>query len=241
LGETERGQEEDEAIRKGRDPSRGLFGNTPGERVREMEQEKTKKHVIREYAESIVIAVVMALIIKAFVIQAFKIPSGSMIPTLKIGDHILVNKFIYGTKLPFTDRIIIPLKRPNRGDIIVFKFPDDEKKDFIKRVIGLPGDIVEIKGKGVYINGSPIDDSYAVHSDPMVYPSGIQPRDNFGPLTVPQGSYFVMGDNRDFSLDSRYWGFVKLNKIKGKAFIIYWSWNGEERWVRWERIGMLIR
>lgn len=206
-----------------------------------MEQEKTKKHVIREYAESIVIAVVMALIIKAFVIQAFKIPSGSMIPTLKIGDHILVNKFIYGTKLPFTDRIIIPLKRPNRGDIIVFKFPDDEKKDFIKRVIGLPGDIVEIKGKGVYINGSLIDDSYAVHSDPVVYPSGIQPRDNFGPLTVPQDSYFVMGDNRDFSLDSRYWGFVKLNKIKGKAFIIYWSWNGEERWVRWERIGMLIR
>ena len=206
-----------------------------------MEQEKTKKHVIREYAESIVIAVVMALIIKAFVIQAFKIPSGSMIPTLKIGDHILVNKFIYGTKLPFTDRIIIPLKRPNRGDIIVFKFPDDEKKDFIKRVIGLPGDIVEIKGKGVYINGSLIDDSYAVHSDPVVYPSGIQPRDNFGPLTVPQDSYFVMGDNRDFSLDSRYWGFVKLNKIKGKAFIIYWSWNGEERWVRWNRMGMLIR
>ena len=206
-----------------------------------MEQGKTKKHVIREYAESIVIAVVMALIIKAFVIQAFKIPSGSMIPTLKIGDHILVNKFIYGTKLPFTDRIIIPLKRPNRGDIIVFKFPDDEKKDFIKRVIGLPGDIVEIKGKGVYINGSPIDDSYAVHSDPVVYPSGIQPRDNFGPLTVPQDSYFVMGDNRDFSLDSRYWGFVKLNKIKGKAFIIYWSWNGEERWVRWNRMGMLIR
>jgi len=206
-----------------------------------MEQGKTKKHVIREYAESIVIAVVMALIIKAFVIQAFKIPSGSMIPTLKIGDHILVNKFIYGTKLPFTDRIIIPLKRPNRGDIIVFKFPDDEKKDFIKRVIGLPGDIVEIKGKGVYINGSLIDDSYAVHSDPVVYPSGIQPRDNFGPLTVPQDSYFVMGDNRDFSLDSRYWGFVKLNKIKGKAFIIYWSWNGEERWVRWNRMGMLIR
>ncbi|MBI5407361.1 MAG: signal peptidase I [Nitrospirae bacterium] len=206
-----------------------------------MEQGKTKKHVIREYAESIVIAVVMALIIKAFVIQAFKIPSGSMIPTLKIGDHILVNKFIYGTKLPFTDRIIIPLKRPNRGDIIVFKFPDDEKKDFIKRVIGLPGDMVEIKGKKVSINGTPIDDSYAVHSDPMLYPSGIQPRDNFGPLTVPQDSYFVMGDNRDFSLDSRYWGFVKLNKIKGKAFIIYWSWNGEERWVRWERIGMLIR
>lgn len=206
-----------------------------------MEEGKSKKHVIREYAESIVIAVVMALIIKTFVIQAFKIPSGSMIPTLKIGDHILVNKFIYGTKLPFTDRVIIPLKRPNRGDIIVFKFPDDEKKDFIKRVIGLPGDSVEIKGKKVYINGNLIEDAYAVHSDPMLYPAGIQPRDNYGPLTVPQDSYFVMGDNRDFSLDSRYWGFVKLNKIKGKAFIIYWSWNGEERWVRWERLGMLIR
>ena len=164
----------------------------------------------------------MALIIKAFIVQAFKIPSGSMIPTLKIGDHILVNKFIYGVKIPFTDRIVIPFKMPQRGDIIVFKFPEDEKKDFIKRVVGLPGDTLEIKEKMVHINGKSLEEQYAAHSDPMVYPGAIQPRDNYGPIVIPEDSYFTMGDNRDFSLDSRYWGFVKLNKIKGKAFIIYW-------------------
>lgn len=206
-----------------------------------MDTGKKKKHIIREYIESIVIAILMALIIKAFIVQAFKIPSGSMIPTLKIGDHILVNKFIYGTKIPFTDKIIIPIKRPLRGDIVVFKFPEDEKKDFIKRVVGLPGDTVEIRNKRVYINGNPVEELFAAHSDSIIYPSGIQPRDNFGPVVVPEESYFVMGDNRDFSLDSRYWGFVKLNKIKGKAFVIYWSWDGEDRWVRWDRIGMLIK
>lgn len=206
-----------------------------------MEKVKNKKHIIREYLESIVIAIIMALVIKAFVVQAFKIPSGSMIPTLKIGDHILVNKFIYGTKIPFTDRIIFLLKKPGRGDIVVFKFPQDEKKDFIKRVIGLPGDLVEIRDKSVYINGNPLGEPYSTHSDTIVYPQGIQPRDNFSPIVVPEDSYFVMGDNRDSSLDSRYWGFVKLNKIKGKAFVIYWSWNGEDRWVRWDRIGMLIK
>lgn len=206
-----------------------------------MEKAKGKRHIIWEYVESILIAIVMALIIKAFIIQAFKIPSGSMLPTLKIGDHILVNKFIYGTKFPFTDSIIIPFKKPQRGDIIVFKFPEDEKKDFIKRVVGLPGDAVEIKEKKVYINGELLEEIYPVHTDPIVYPLGIQPRDNLGPVVVPEDSYFVMGDNRDFSLDSRYWGVVKLNKIKGKAFIIYWSWNGEDRWIRWDRIGMLIK
>ncbi|MBI5756741.1 MAG: signal peptidase I [Nitrospirae bacterium] len=207
----------------------------------EKAKSKSKKHVIREYIESILIAVVMALIIKAFIVQAFKIPSGSMIPTLKIGDHILVNKFIYGVKIPFTDRIVIPFKMPQRGDIIVFKFPEDEKKDFIKRVVGLPGDTLEIKEKMVYINGKSLEEQYAAHSDPMVYPGAIQPRDNYGPIVIPEDSYFAMGDNRDFSLDSRYWGFVKLNKIKGKAFIIYWSWDGEDSWVRWGRMGMLIK
>lgn len=202
---------------------------------------KKKKHIIREYIESILIAVIMALIIKAFIVQAFKIPSGSMIPTLMIGDHILVNKFIYGVKIPFTDKIIIPFKNPKYGDIIVFKFPEDEKKDFIKRVVGLPGDKLEIKDKKIYINGKFVDEQFAAHSDPMLYPSAIQPRDNLGPITVPEDSYFVMGDNRDFSLDSRYWGFVKLNKIRGKAFIIYWSWDGEDSWVRWNRISMLIK
>lgn len=202
---------------------------------------KKKKNIIREYVESILVAVIMALIIKAFIVQAFKIPSGSMIPTLKIGDHILVNKFIYGVKIPFTDKILIPFKKPYYGDIIVFKFPEDEKKDFIKRVVGLPGDTIEIKEKKVYINGKFVEELFAAHSDPMLYPAVIQPRDNFGPVTVPEDSYFVMGDNRDFSLDSRYWGFVKLNKIRGKAFIIYWSWDGEDSWVRWNRISMLIK
>ena len=202
---------------------------------------KKKKHIVREYIESILIAVIMALIIKAFIVQAFKIPSGSMIPTLQIGDHILVNKFIYGVKIPFTDRILIPVNLPVYGDIIVFKFPEDEKKDFIKRVVGQPGDSIEIKDKKVYVNGKFVAEQFAAHSDPMLYPGAIQPRDNFGPIVVPEDSYFVMGDNRDFSLDSRYWGFVKLNKIRGKAFIIYWSWDGEDSWVRWGRIGMRIK
>ena len=205
-----------------------------------MAEKKRKKHIIREYIESIIIAIIIALFIKTFFVQAFKIPSGSMLPTLQIGDHILVNKFIYGTKLPLTDKIVIPYKKPQRGDIIVFKFPEDETKDFIKRVIGLPGDIVEIINKKVYINGKPLNEPYAIHGDPYIYPADVQPRDNFGPIKVPENSYFVMGDNRDYSLDSRYWGFVKLNKIEGKAFIIYWSWDGKDRWVRWERIGMIL-
>ena len=195
-----------------------------------------KKSTLREYAEALLIAVVLALFIRTFIVQAFKIPSGSMIETLTIGDHILVNKFIYGIKIPFTDEILIPVSRPKRGDIIVFKYPLDESKDFIKRVIGEPGDTVEVRGKQVYVNHQALDEPYAIHSDPMVYLQDSQPRDNFGPVTVPQDSYFAMGDNRDHSMDSRYWGFVKLNKIKGRAFMIYWSWDKGRYWVRWERI-----
>ena len=183
---------------------------------------------------------VLALFIRTFVVQAFKIPSGSMIETLNIGDHILVNKFIYGIKIPFTDEVFIPISRPHHGDVIVFKFPEDESKDFIKRVIGEPGDVVEVRNKQVYVNGTLQDESYAIHRDPAVYPREAQPRDNFGPFAVPQNSYFMMGDNRDHSMDSRYWGVVKLNKIKGKAFIIYWSWDKSHYWVRWERIARVI-
>ena len=200
-----------------------------------------KKSRVREYTEALLIAVVLALFIRTFLVQAFKIPSGSMIPTLAIGDHILVNKFIYGTKVPFTDTVFIPLKAPQRGDIIVFKYPEDEKKDFIKRVVGLPGDTLEVRNKIVYINGVPLKESYASFSDPAVIPPGAQPRDNVGPVIIPEESYFMMGDNRDHSLDSRYWGFVKLNKIKGKAFMIYWSWNNENSGVRWNRLGMWLR
>ncbi len=167
-----------------------------------------------------------------------------MVPTLTIGDHILVTKFLYDFKLPYWDTILIRFSEPQRGDIIVFKFPEDESKDFIKRVIGLPGDTVEIRNKQVSINGEPLVEPYVQHLDPNILPHQVQPRDNLGPMIVPPDSYFVMGDNRDQSLDSRFWGFVKLEKIKGKAFLIYWSWNGQgalAHWVRWERLGKTIQ
>ncbi|MFQ5455388.1 MAG: signal peptidase I [Nitrospirota bacterium] len=202
---------------------------------------KRKKTILREYTEAIATAILLALFIRTFVVQAFKIPSGSMIPTLVVGDHILVNKFIFGIKIPFTDTSLININKPERGDIIVFKFPEDESKDFIKRVIGKPGDTIEIKNKLLYVNNKLMHESYIRHNDNVILQREYQPRDNFGPITVPPESYFVMGDNRDQSLDSRFWGFVKFNKIKGKAFLIYWSWDGKDRWVRWERIGELIR
>jgi signal peptidase I len=204
-----------------------------------------KKSVVREYAESIIIAILLALLIRAFVVQAFKIPSGSMKPTLLVGDHILVNKFIYGIKLrvPFSslNYTLIPISSPKRNDVVVFIYPVDPKKDFIKRVIGLPGDTVQVKNKRVYINNLPIVDPHGVHSDQMIIPEAEQPRDNTGPIIVPPHKYFVMGDNRDESYDSRYWGFVDQKEIIGEAFIIYWSWDRTEFGVRWGRIGKLIR
>ncbi len=161
--------------------------------------------------------------------------------TLLVGDHILVNKFIYGVKLPFTNTTIIPVKNPEHGDIIVFKFPEDPDKDFIKRVIGVSGDLVESRDKQVYLNHEPINHDYGIHTDPHIIPGGIQPRDNFGPIKVPENSLFVMGDNRDHSYDSRFWGFVNVNAVKGKALIIYWSWDKENFGVRWGRTGDILR
>ena len=200
-----------------------------------------RKSVFREYVEAIVIAGLLALFIRTFVVQAFKIPSGSMEDTLLIGDHILVNKFLYGTDIPFTKIKILPVREPRQGDIIVFKYPGDETKDFIKRVIGTPGDVLEVINKKVYINGEPIDEPYTVYKDEEVLPRNLQSRDNFGPVKVPAGKYFMMGDNRDKSHDSRFWGFVDEDKILGKALFIYWSWDGEDRWVRWERMGDLVK
>ena len=162
--------------------------------------------------------------------------------TLQIGDHILVNKFIYGVRLPFTDITLMDVRAPKRRDIIVFRFPEDESKDFIKRVVGIPGDIIEIKEKVLYVNGHPQrDETYVNAKDSEAIPRIVSARDNFGPITVPKDSYFVMGDNRDHSLDSRFWGFVHNTKIKGEAFIIYWSWDSEATWVRFNRIGKMIR
>ena len=199
-----------------------------------------KKHIVREYAESIIIAVILALIIRAFVVQAFKIPSGSMEDTLAIGDHILVNKFIYGSKIPFTDKRIWKIRDPKRGDVIVFEYPEDPSKDFIKRVIGTPGDVIEERDKKVYVNGKPYVNPHEVHKETDLIPREQNPRDSFGPVTVPADSYFVMGDNRDRSYDSRFWGFVKNSKIKGLAFIKYWSWDSANFRVRWGSIGKTI-
>jgi len=199
-----------------------------------------KKSVFREYAEAIIIAGLLALVIRTFIVQAFKIPSGSMEDTLLVGDHVLVTKFLYGTHIPFTNVTVLPLREPKRGDIIVFKYPGDESKDFIKRLIGLPGDVLQVINKTVYVNGRPLTEPYTVFKDDEILPRSLQPRDNFGPIKVPEGKYFMMGDNRDKSNDSRFWGFVDGNKIIGKALVIYWSWDGDDHWVRWKRIGHLV-
>jgi len=199
------------------------------------------KSKLREYIEAILLAIVIAFFIRTFVIQAYKIPSGSMKPTLQIGDHILVSKFNYGVKLPFLRSTLIPIGTPKRGDILVFIYPEDRSKDFIKRLIGLSGDTIEIRNKKILLNGLPLNDTHGVYVDNLIIPGSVQPRDNFGPVTVPEDSIFVMGDNRDESYDSRFWGFVKMKDVLGKALIIYWSWNHEDTWVRWGRIGTILR
>ena len=218
-----------------------------------------RKSLFREYAEAIVVAMLLAFAIRVFVVQAFKIPSGSMIPTLLIGDHILVSKLSYGIQWPsqckfqaafppvncYASQALIEFGKPQRGDVIVFRFPEDEEKDFIKRIVGGPGDTVQLRNKAVVVNGTVLDDKlFTQRIDPGIIDGTINPRDNFGPVTVPEGAYFVMGDNRDQSLDSRFWGFVREEKIRGKAFRIYWSWSGQGQWtewVRWDRFGKAIQ
>ena len=161
--------------------------------------------------------------------------------TLLVGDQLVVNKFIYGIKIPYFRNTILPITDPQRGDIIVFIYPQDRSLDFIKRVIGVSGDTIEIKDKKRFINGKLFKDNTSIYTDKMIYSGLVQPRDNFGPVTVPKGSLFVMGDNRDESMDSRFWGFVDLKDVQGKAFIIYWSWNSDERNIRWQRLGKLLK
>jgi signal peptidase I len=223
---------------------------------------KQKKSFYKEWIEPFLIAAVVALFIRQFVVEAFKIPSGSMIPTLTIGDHLLVNKFVYGPRIPFTDKRFFRWKEPKRGDIIVFKYPENEEKNFIKRVIAVPGDKLEIKGGVLLINDRPVPirevngvrHESGMFGSPRVFEEELgagkhqiqylhdQDDLNFSPITIPPEKVFVMGDNRDNSQDSRIWGFVDFSKILGKALIIYWSWDGDNgRWLRWERIGSLIK
>ena len=203
-----------------------------------------KKKFVKEYLEPIVIAVLIALFIRTFVVQAFKIPSSSMEPTLLVGDYILVNKFIYGIRIPYTDTKFLPLKHPERGDVIVFIYPKDQSKDFIKRVIGTEGEKVEIVQNKIFINGKQMDDPWG-HFEKYDWSKYLQTMEKFGPVVVPKDSLLVLGDNRDNSQDSRFWGFVHLNAVKGKAFIIYFSWNRLSQSlldnVRWGRLAKLIR
>ena len=200
-----------------------------------------KKGLFREYAESIIIAILLALVIRTYLVQAFKIPSGSMEDTLAIGDHLLVSKFMYGTKIPFVDKRVLTIRDPRQGDVIVFEYPEDPSKDFIKRVVGVPGDVVEGKEKKVFVNGKQYGNPHEVHKEKDIVPKEMNPRDTFGPVTVPADSYFVMGDNRDRSYDSRFWKFVRRDQIKGLAFIKYWSWDRDKLRPRFGSIGNLIK
>lgn len=191
---------------------------------------------LRENLEALCVALLAVLFIRTFIVQAFKIPSGSMLPTLQIGDYILVSKFAYGVKLPFTGKNLISGADPRPGDIIVFRYPKNPKVDYIKRVIAVAGDVVEIKDKKLLINKKSVPDPHATFKDPIIHPESLDLRDNFGPVTVPANSLFVMGDNRDNSHDSRFWGFVPVHAVKGKAWRLYWSWDTDQPFFSWTRI-----
>ncbi len=193
-----------------------------------------------EWTKSILIALILALFIRAFIVQAYKIPSGSMVPTLLIGDYLLVNKLAYGIKNPLKNDFLYFRRLPKRQEIVVFTYPLNKKLDFIKRVIGLPGDTIQIINKKVYVNGKLLKEPYVRFSDLEIYPEEISPRDNYGPVKVPPKHIFVMGDNRDQSYDSRFWGFVPIKYLKGKALIIYFSWDSKHFKVRFNRIGKII-
>ncbi len=238
----------------------------PPPRARETDLDAPgQKSVAREYGEAMLIALVLAIVIRTFFVQAYKIPSGSMEPTLLIGDHILVNKIIYGLRVPDSifglqipglpyGQYLFHLEPVHRGDVVVFVFPPDPTKDFIKRVIGLAGDTVAVKNGVVWLNGAEMPDPHRHWEVSAQERSPVSPRDNFGPVTVPPGKLFMMGDNRDRSYDSRFWGFVDVNNVEGRAIIIYLPWNEEKadsastlsviflwfEYIRWDRVGMLV-
>ena len=194
-----------------------------------MSSEPPIKSTAREYFESIIIAVILALFVRTWAVQAFKIPTGSMEQNLLIGDHLLVNKFVFGPTATELERAVLPIGRVERGDILVFKYPEEPERDFIKRVIGLPGEILEVRDKQVHINGAPLDEPYL--QQPRSQRPGalvLDRRDNFGPVSIPPDHYFMMGDNRDNSEDSRFWGTLPHANVKGRAMVIYWSYSGSQ-------------
>jgi signal peptidase I len=247
------------------EPARTIH-KVPPPRSREIDLDAPgQKSVTREYGEAMLIALVLAIFIRTFFVQAYKIPSGSMEPTLLIGDHILVNKIIYGLRIPDSifglqipglpyGQYVFHLEPVHRGDVVVFVFPPDRTKDFIKRVIGIAGDTISVKNGVVWLNGTEMPDPHRHWEVSAQERSPVSPRDNFGPVTVPPGKLFMMGDNRDRSYDSRFWGFVDLNDVEGRATVIYLPWNEEKadsastlsviflwfEYIRWDRVGMLV-
>jgi signal peptidase I len=205
-----------------------------------------RKSTVREYFESIAIAVILALFVRTFVVQAFKIPTGSMENNLLIGDHLIVNKFVFGPDRGF-ERPVLPMRDIRRGDIVVFKYPEDPERDFIKRVIGLPGETLEVRDKRVYINGTRLEETYVHYLEPPRGPSEYHEvtsydlRERYGPVKIPTDKYFVMGDNRDNSQDSRYWGFLPREYVKGRALMIYWSYESETEDYQQTGIGATVK
>ena len=190
----------------------------------------------REYLEALLVAVIFATFVRTYTAQAFKIPSGSMKDNLLVGDHILVNKLVYGPAASPLERLLMPLREVRRGDVVVFRYPPDPTRDFIKRCVGVAGDTIEIRNKQLHVNGEPVDESgYARHGDSRTYPASVflneeyRMRDNFGPFTVPEGELFFLGDNRDDSHDSRFWGTVSVRNVKGRALLVYWSFAADEQ------------
>jgi signal peptidase I len=247
------------------EPARNISKAPPQHPGETADRAPAQKSVAREYGEAMFIALVLAIFIRSFFVQAYKIPSGSMEPTLLIGDHILVNKIVYGLRMPDSifgleipglplGQYLLHLAPVRRGDVVVFVFPPDRSKDFIKRVIGIAGDTVAVKNGAVWLNGSLMPDPHAHFEVAPQDRSPVSPRDNFGPVTVPPGKLLMMGDNRDRSYDGRFWGFVDLNDVEGRATIIYLPWNEEKadsasilsdiflffEYIRWDRVGMLV-
>jgi signal peptidase I len=190
-----------------------------------------------DYAMVIGGALMATLILRSAFVEAYKIPSGSMIPTLLVGDDLLANKFVYGIKIPFFNRKILILTSPHKGDIIVFRSPEDPRKELIKRVVAVEGDLIEERNKQIFINGRASNEPYVQHTDNFLE----DPRDDFGPYVVPKDKLFVMGDNRDESYDSRFYGFVDLKDVEGKAFLVFWSWDNETTLPRFNRIGLHVK
>jgi signal peptidase I len=199
----------------------------------------SEKSLLREYLEALLIAVIFATFARTWVVQAFKIPSGSMEKNLLIGDHILVNKFIYGPTVSPLEEKLLPIRKPKRGDVVVFKYPEDPTRDFIKRCMGLPGDTMKMIGRDLYVNGRLVHDSsftWYADAEPSSRDLFFHPRrarESFGPKTVGPASYFCMGDNRDNSNDSRFWGTVPESYLKGRAFVVYWSFAADDEMVDW--------